>query len=658
MSYRFQLAALQVSFLCEMGTENDVRNSLNILPDTLTAAYDEIHKRINAQKGSAPWLALAVFRWIKFAYEPISSRTLLDAVTMQVDSSGELSQDGTVTPNTVLRICQNLVILDERLDVFRFAHLSVDEYLEKKLLDVDSHIYLVEICFSLLCTPHHWVKYHETLKTMPGEYKTRHLLLYATVFWPWHFSHCEGSDSSVYILAERFLSRINYQRWLRYHRTVVRAYSWSFDPFWHKVNTFARHKADNPIISACIFGLSETLKVFLKSQVKDVDLDVLLPEACNFGYYEVVRLLIEKGTNVSRAGIGGFTPLHYAALVGHVAIGTLLLDCGANMEAKEHNGCTALHIASKEGDEGIIRLLLNHGANTEVSRNDGKTALHLSVQYGHEVTTRLLLDRGANIEVMSSNCETALHLSVWCGSESMVQLLLDYGAEIEAADNDGHTALHMAVWEERITRLLLDRGASVEAKDYNGRTALHIASEEGNEGITRLLLDYGANSEVSRNDGKTALDLSVQYGHEATAQLLFDRGVDTIMALYLAAKYGHENIIELLLGLGLDIELPGGYYGSPLQAATLSGHRDIVKRLLVAGGSVLSMDSHRWTPLYCASLSRDSSICELLLEYTNSLPVPTVNENPQRWSDIHKHSSLRLANGGLDIICREAYFSY
>ncbi|KAF8244871.1 hypothetical protein K440DRAFT_507130, partial [Wilcoxina mikolae CBS 423.85] len=42
----FQLAALQITFLCQMGTEADVRSSLQALPDTLTEAYDEIYKRI------------------------------------------------------------------------------------------------------------------------------------------------------------------------------------------------------------------------------------------------------------------------------------------------------------------------------------------------------------------------------------------------------------------------------------------------------------------------------------------------------------------------------------------------------------------------------------------------------------------------------------
>ncbi|KAI5841657.1 hypothetical protein BZA05DRAFT_344843, partial [Tricharina praecox] len=125
----FQLAALQVTFLCDMTTRKDVINSLKVLPETLTAAYGEIYKRILSQKGSAPRLALNAFRWIQCSYEPLASETLLDAVTVELDSSGEFSHD-KIQVNDVLKACQNLLILDEGLDVFRFAHLSVDEYFE------------------------------------------------------------------------------------------------------------------------------------------------------------------------------------------------------------------------------------------------------------------------------------------------------------------------------------------------------------------------------------------------------------------------------------------------------------------------------------------------------------------------------------------------
>ena len=45
-NYNFQLAALQIDYICEIPTPGDVRSGLEALPDTLKDAYGEIYKRI------------------------------------------------------------------------------------------------------------------------------------------------------------------------------------------------------------------------------------------------------------------------------------------------------------------------------------------------------------------------------------------------------------------------------------------------------------------------------------------------------------------------------------------------------------------------------------------------------------------------------------
>ncbi|KAF8515425.1 ankyrin repeat-containing domain protein [Trichophaea hybrida] len=172
--------------------------------------------------------------------------------------------------------------------------------------------------------------------------------------------------------------------------------------------------------------------------------------------------------------------------------------------------------------------------------------------------------------------------------------------------------------------MLLDRGVDIEVTDNNGYLAFYIAIREGREAAVRFLLDCGAN--INANDGSSRA------------------------ALYLAAKHSHTAIVELFLSLGLDIELPGGYYSSPLQATTLGVYKEAAERLLTAGANVLSKNSYGWTPLLCASLSRDTGIRELFTEHLNSLSLSISTENPQRWSDVHKHPSLRLENRGIDVL--------
>ncbi|KAI5799542.1 hypothetical protein FPQ18DRAFT_253782, partial [Pyronema domesticum] len=183
----FQLAALQITFLCQFCTEGNVRDNLQTLPDTLADAYNDIYNRIIAQKGDAPELALNAFRWIQCSYEPLRAETLLDTITVEVGRSGEFSRKSPIRAKDLLSICQNLLILDESLNVFRFAHLSVEEYLETKpeLSKASSHTEIAKGCLSLLCTPGSWDDY-DNITTEEGQYGDRHLLLYSVVFWPWH----------------------------------------------------------------------------------------------------------------------------------------------------------------------------------------------------------------------------------------------------------------------------------------------------------------------------------------------------------------------------------------------------------------------------------------------------------------------------------------
>jgi len=183
----FLLAALHIDFLCEKSTPGDVKLGLTALPNTLTDAYDKTYNHILQQEGSARRLALNAFCWIKYSYGPLCSKTLLDAITVEVSDSGEFSYSDTgFTANDLLNACQGILILDERLDVFRFAHLSVDEFLETQLCKHDPHTVIAKVCFSLLCTPSACDDYDTELKTSEGHYWDRHLLLYSAVFWPWH----------------------------------------------------------------------------------------------------------------------------------------------------------------------------------------------------------------------------------------------------------------------------------------------------------------------------------------------------------------------------------------------------------------------------------------------------------------------------------------
>ncbi|GJQ70821.1 hypothetical protein Trydic_g748 [Trypoxylus dichotomus] len=110
------------------------------------------------------------------------------------------------------------------------------------------------------------------------------------------------------------------------------------------------HKGETQLHVACINGNYAAVQQLLEREhlvnVRDNCGWLPIHEACNHGYIEIVKLLVEKGATINdRGGIkcDGVTPLHDAAANGHLEIVEYLIDKGASLIAKKDNGETALH---------------------------------------------------------------------------------------------------------------------------------------------------------------------------------------------------------------------------------------------------------------------------------------------------------------------------
>jgi ankyrin repeat protein len=95
----------------------------------------------------------------------------------------------------------------------------------------------------------------------------------------------------------------------------------------------------------------------------------------------LVQLLIQRGADVNRPG---WTPLHYAATTGHVAIIRMLLEHHAYIDAESPNGTTPLMMAAHYGTPEATKLLLEEGADPLIKNSQGFTALDFAVNGPHK----------------------------------------------------------------------------------------------------------------------------------------------------------------------------------------------------------------------------------------------------------------------------------
>jgi uncharacterized protein len=97
------------------------------------------------------------------------------------------------------------------------------------------------------------------------------------------------------------------------------------------------------------------------------------------GHLEIARKLIRRDADVNKPG---WTPLHYAATGGHLAIMDLLLEHHAFIDAESPNGTTPLMMAAHYGTPAAVRLLLEAGADTAMKNQLGLSAIDFANRAG------------------------------------------------------------------------------------------------------------------------------------------------------------------------------------------------------------------------------------------------------------------------------------
>ena len=90
------------------------------------------------------------------------------------------------------------------------------------------------------------------------------------------------------------------------------------------------------------------------------------------GLTALCQQLIDKGAHVNKTG---WTPLHYAATNGHLAVMTLLLEQHAYIDAASPNGTTPLMMAAHYGTPAAVELLLEAGADPLLKNQQNLSAI-------------------------------------------------------------------------------------------------------------------------------------------------------------------------------------------------------------------------------------------------------------------------------------------
>ena len=111
---------------------------------------------------------------------------------------------------------------------------------------------------------------------------------------------------------------------------------------------------------------------------------------------ELVKDLIQLGSNLDWQDNYGETALHYCAAWNRLELARMLIDAGANVNIQDEFRNTALHYCTGYNRPKIARMLIDAGADVNDQNNYGNTALHRCAIMNHPEIARMFIDAGAD----------------------------------------------------------------------------------------------------------------------------------------------------------------------------------------------------------------------------------------------------------------------
>ena len=170
--------------------------------------------------------------------------------------------------------------------------------------------------------------------------------------------------------------------------------------------------------------------------------------AAKRGHVAVVKMLIDRGADVSSTDTNGWSVIHYACQSENeellCSLKNIPLDWNAKITAKLHDDwchdATALHLAARLHGPALNFLLTNDlmtDVNSLTQRKE--TALWIAAYFGISRNVSLLLDKAANDTIRNWYSEGPVHVAVRCGHLEVVEIFISKGCDLLLQDGTGFT---------------------------------------------------------------------------------------------------------------------------------------------------------------------------------------------------------------------------
>ncbi|KAH7119554.1 hypothetical protein B0J11DRAFT_582082 [Dendryphion nanum] len=537
----FRWASLQLQYLCSFRLDSDMEKSLGKLPPDLHELYAEIYEMISSQPGEdQATIFKNVLHWLLCAQRTLTSEEFLCVVSIEPKSSNIVS---VPSKELVLEICSNFIVFDAQLDTFRFAHLSVREFLEKRPEHNNSvaNALAAEVCLWTVLSASSHSATKELLTKLgwqacifQANFET--IRTYADIYWA---PHCklakeERKSGSLRMALRHVLSGVGEASsamalWIsRLSKRFGKGQYWAIKESMKDMLIAANSINSAGLFASCAFDFDETM-------------DDTIGES-----YEFVRCINQKGR----------TPLLVAVVNGSCASLAYLLEL-----SEEHVEITEVVVKaaaenSGSGEQVMALLLDKRGADMQITK---EVVAAIVGRFDKKVVTLLLDKRGADIQITEAVVKAAAE-NEESGEQVMALLLDKRGADVQITEAVVKAAAENNGSGKQVMALLLDkRGADVQITE----AVVKAAAENNGSGkqVMALLLDKrGADVQITEAVVKAAAG-NYNSGDQVMALLLDKRGADVqiteevVQAATINYRSGDQVMALLLDRRGADIQI-------------------------------------------------------------------------------------------------------
>eukprot|EP00210_Caulerpa_lentillifera_P006974 g6669.t1 len=212
-----------------------------------------------------------------------------------------------------------------------------------------------------------------------------------------------------------------------------------------------------------------------------------LLKACSIGYLDGVKLLVERGADITVQTTDGLTCLIIALKNRHFSVLSYLLEqefCPINVI--DEQGYSALHYTILLTDGSWTNALLRKGADMNAKTQDGESPVFLATKNKSMCALQALLQSGADPNIICKNGDYALHEAVRQGSGRAVRMLLRHGADKTKIGKDGLAPVDLAYSSTLLNQDVVNSLTDNHQVNHNVNNHEHLTDELAQNKAQRL----------------------------------------------------------------------------------------------------------------------------------------------------------------------------